>query len=177
MLSVMKRPELIAVPDDPDVKAANEGLLAANLKKDAIEAEERRLLAIKRNADGYTADEIDEADRRLECRKGTQFNFYLPEADAAREDEKKARKKLAAATGPARQRLSAAGTAQIAEIALKAPPLLRDLRAVAQQIEQVRQQTGEGGGDPPDNPFAMFLPGGDIEFRLRNAKANGLLPE
>ncbi len=168
--------ELVAVEDDPAVMAATAPLLKAQAALQAIEAEEQRLIrAVTSDAHRATDDEIEEAHARLSIRKGSQSQWYLPDAQAARDEVKVLRSTYQAAAQAARARLEEVGRERLKAIMVELHPLITDAQRLALEIETVRQAVGDGGGNLHEHPVPSLLPGQIVSFQMELAEAKGLL--
>lgn len=168
--------KLVAVQDDPAVIAAAEAVARANVRKEALEAEEKQLIRlVTGRIDTYSDEELEHARQRLRVHKGTQNHWYLPEAHEARKEVTRLRHALQAAVEPAQQRLLAAGEATIARLTKALDESLHPAQQLAVEIQRVQQAMGEGGVHPPDHPCLCLVPDGTVDFQMRIARARGWL--
>jgi hypothetical protein len=144
--------DLVPVEDDPQVLAAQEKL--ASIKKDQLEAEEQRLRAIlgeHHNTATPSANEIAEAQRRLQQRVGTSLlsHAFLPECDEARVLHQAAQAELARCRTEAKARLHAARDRRLRplreEILAAIPPLAAAIQAWLDLYEDSINKGGERG--------------------------------
>jgi len=177
MLDFLKAaPELIPVEDDPEVRATQEPLSRAVKELEQLEAREKRLIAVVNGtADRVAHDEFDEAQRVLAIRKGTQTGWYLPDAQAVRDNIGSLRVAYDTAVQAAKNRLVEAGTLRLKVLCGELSPVLSEAMVIAERIEDLRNQVGQGGGDIDVHPFPALLPGGLLAGQLEIARAKGLL--
>lgn len=175
MFGLMKEADaLISVDADPAVQVATAHLTAVRQELEQLEADERSLIRLVTGREvQYTDKQVEDAHRRLSIRKGTQTGWYLPEAETAREEVRRAGAAYQEAVAPARERLSQAATAKIAALTKQMHEDLEPARERAIEIEQIRHQMGDGGAKPIEHPCPALLPDGAVNFQLRNAKAKG----
>lgn len=168
--------ELVPVEADEAVREAATPLVEAQAKLEAIEAEEQRLIrAVTSDAHRATDGQIEEAHQRLSIRKGSQSQWYLPDAQAARDEVKVLRTTYQLAAQAARARLEEAGQERLKAIMAELYPLVTDAQRLALEIEELRQKVGQGGGDFGGHPVPCLLPGQIVDFQMGIAKDQGLL--
>ena len=87
MFGLTEKTDGIPTLEDEQVIAAIEVMRGKQALVETLEADEKRLLRILNplpNTPSATDEEIDEAQQRLDVRKGTQNGWYLPELPPAR---------------------------------------------------------------------------------------------
>ena len=163
--------DMVAVDHDTEVMRTKGLLASAQTACLALEAEEQRLirLATDGNWRGSHAD-IEEAQRRLSVRKGTQTGWYLPEAQQARHEVQALRPPYQHAVAAAKTRLTQAGVARLTPLTHQLADLLREAQSLAMDIELLCQQIGERGSEKPEHPFPVLLPDGLVSWQLEKAE-------
>lgn len=177
MLDFLKaEAELIAVEDDEAVRTTQKPYQDMQARLDQLEARERRLIAVvSGTADQATQAEYDEGQRQLAVRKGTQTGWYLPEAQEARERIISLRVAHNEAVQRAKAQLVDAGMVKLKALCGELSPVIVQAMELANKIEQLRQEVGDGGGDLGEHPVPCLLPGQILDFQIGIAKAQGLL--
>ncbi|MDX2253204.1 MAG: hypothetical protein NW202_13040 [Nitrospira sp.] len=177
MLDFLKAaPELIPVEDDPDVRVAQKALADALAELSQLEARERRFIDIVTGkASHITQSEDDAAREQLVVKKGTQDLWLLPEAEGARRLVAALRVTKTEAVQRARANLEAAALLKLKDLCGRLRPALVAAMAVAEEIENLRQEVGQGGGDIDVHPFPVLLPGSLLAGQLEIARGKGLL--
>lgn len=176
MLGLMKDADvLIPIHDDPEVQVAQARLTAARRELERLEAEEKRMIRLVTGqaAEVFSDEELADARQQLDVRKGTQTGWYLPQAENARQEVKKAELAHQAAVAPAKERLTQAATNRIAELTKRLGAALQPVHQLALEIEAVRQEMSDGGARPCEHPASALLPDAMVDFQLRNARTRG----
>lgn len=168
--------ELIAVERDPDVREAQARLRQAHDKREKLELKERRYISILNGtAQQVGNDEFQEAQDQLAVRKGTQHGWFLPEAQEARRGIVPLRQAYDVAVTQAKERLGEAGLVKLKALCGELSPVLVEAMELANKIEQLRQEVGDGGADLGEHPCPVLLPGCLVASQLDLMKAKKLL--
>lgn len=168
--------ELIAVEADAKVHGANGVLSKAVAELERLEAREKRYISIMNGtAEQVGGDEFQEAQDEIAVRKGTQTGFFLPAAEEARRGIVSLRQAYDVAVKQAKERLVEAGMVKLKALCGDLGPVLQEAMAIAAQIEELRNQVGQGGGDIDVHPFPVLLPGSLLAGQLESARGKGLL--
>ncbi len=176
MLGFASRAELVAVEDDEGVRKAQKPLQAALIELGQQEARERRYVSIMNGtAQQVSSDEFQEAQDQIAVRKGTQSGFFLPTAEEVRRGIVSLRQAYETAVAQAKERLVEAGTLRLKAFCTELHPVIREAMEIAGQIESLRREIGQGGGDIDVHPFPVLLPGGLLAGQLEIARGKGLL--